>query len=175
VPRLGFEGTPYFNALFNPFDDDVRFFSVLGFMVAPTKGFYDLRPIGGIEFPLPLFTPEGSLVPALWIFGFPFNVYVGGEYVLYLRRLQLRPRVGFGIGSLIPWLIDTDDPIVTHIGGFIGTEATFYIRRDVAVSVDAGYKLWYGIYDGLLDLIGADIGRSTYGGLQIGIGMSRKF
>jgi hypothetical protein len=107
------------------------------------------------------------------VFGFPFNVYVGGEYVLYIRRIQVRPHAGIGAGFLIPWLIDTDDPILSHIGGFLGVQVSYLINRDWALTGELGYKLWYGVYDGLLDLLEIS-GETSYSGVSVSIGISRK-
>jgi hypothetical protein len=172
VPRLGTEVTPYLDVLVNPGASGEGYYVVAGLTVIATKGFYDLRPLAGIEFPLPI-APEDSLLPGMWVFGFPFNVYVGGEYVIYMRRLQLRPQAGFGFGMIVPWLVDTEDPIFTHIGGFVSLKLSYLIDRDTAVSADLGYKGYLGVYDGLLDLLEV-AGSSTYGGLRISVGVSRK-
>ncbi len=103
------EDCPLLDILLNPIADDVSLFVIGGMAAVGTKGFYDIRPLAGLEFPLPV-GPDDSLLPLIWAFGFPINVYVGGEYVLYIRRLQIRPRAAIGAGFIVPWLIDTDDP-----------------------------------------------------------------
>jgi hypothetical protein len=138
-----------------------------------TKGFYDIRPMGGIEVPLP-FGPDDSLLPAMWVFGFPFNIYVGGEYTLYLRRLQLRPQAGVGFGMIVPWLIDTEEPIFTHIGGFVGVKLSWLFNRDTAFSVDLGYKAWFGVYDAIFDTFDIERDTMTYSGVRLAAGVSRK-
>lgn len=176
VPRVGFESTPYLDVLFDPTNTAGSFYSLLGVRVVATKGFYDLRPLFGLEFPLPI-APKESLLPLMWVVGFPFNVYIGGEYTMYMRRMLIRPRAGFGFGMLVPWFDSGDEPVVTHLGGFISTEVSWIINRDWAFSTDVGYKLWYGVYDGLIALLDAqgEFGRTSYGGVQIGVGISRKF
>jgi len=174
VPRLGTEGTPYLDILINPTGADESVFAVAGFSFVATKGFYDIRPMAGLEFPLPM-GPEDSLLPAMWVFGFPFNVYVGGEYAIYMRRLQVRPQVGIGFGMTVPWLIDTEEPIFTHIGGFAGVKLSYLFSRDMAFSVDLGYKIWYGIYDAIFETFD-ELTRDTmtYSGVRLGVGLSRK-
>ena len=173
VPRFGTEVTPYLDVLISPWSEDESIYSLFGFAAVATKGFYDIRPLVGMEFPLP-FAPEDSLLPAMWVFGFPFNLYVGGEYNIYIRRLQVRPHVGFGFGMIVPWLLDTDEPIFTHLGGFAGAQFSFLVSRDYAVSADVGYKLWYGIYDALLTTLDITRNKTSYGGVRLAVGISRK-
>jgi hypothetical protein len=172
VPRLGTEMTPYLDILVDPSGSGQGYFVIVGLTAVATKGFYDLRPLVGVEVPLPI-APADSLLPGMWIFGFPFNVYVGGEYVIYVRRLQIRPQAGFGFGMIVPWAVDTEDPIFTHVGGFVTLKLSYLLDRDTAFSADLGYKAWLGIYDGLLDLLEV-AGSSTYSGLKLSVGVSRK-
>ncbi len=172
VPRLGTEGSAYLDFLINPLGSGEGFYALLGANAVATRGFYDLRPLAGIETPLPIGAPEGSLLPLLWVFGVPFNVYVGGEYVVYLRRLQVRPQAAVGIGMLAPWAFD--DFFVTHVGGFIGLKLSYLFNRDAAFSADVGYKAWLGVYDGLADLIGLDGTYTSYAGVRVAVGVSLK-
>ncbi len=174
VPRLGTEATPYLDVLLNPTGAGEGYYVLFGVNAVATKGFYDIRPLVGFEFPLPL-APEGSLLPLMWAFGFPFNAYVGGEYAIYMRRLQVRPQAGIGFGMLVPWAVSTEDPIFTHVGGFVTLKLSYLFSRDTAISADLGYKAWFGIYDRLFDVIdpGAT-GETTYTGVRVGVGISRK-
>ncbi len=174
VPRLGTEATPYLDLLINPGSTGEGTYVLVGLSAVATKGFYDIRPLAGLELPLPI-APQGSLLPLMWAFGFPFNAYVGGEYTVYMRRLQIRPQAGIGLGMLIPWAVKTENPIVTHVGGFVDLKVSYLMTRDTALSADLGYKVWFGIYDGLLELLdpGAT-GATTYGGVRLGVGVSRK-
>jgi hypothetical protein len=172
VPRLGAEAGFYLDMLLNPTGAGEGFYVLGGVSAVATKGFYDLRPLVGLELPLPV-APPGSLLPAMWVFGFPFNAYIGGEYTIYLRRLQIRPQAGFGLGMLIPWAVDTEQPLVTHVGGFVDLKLSYLMNRDTAFNADLGYKAWFGIYDKLLELL--DItGETTYGGVRASVGVSRK-
>ncbi|HUV07755.1 MAG TPA: hypothetical protein VMX75_08480 [Spirochaetia bacterium] len=171
VPRIGFETTPYFDVLINPFDEfGVNF--VAGIRASWTKGLYGFRPIVGFEFPLPIGTTD-TLLPYLWIAGFPFNVYLGGEATFYVRRLQITPQVGVGAGFLVPWWVKLEDKfIVTHIGGFANMNLSYLITRDIKLSIDLGYKHWIGIWDVLLEYVTDKT--TSYGGFMVGGGVTFK-
>jgi hypothetical protein len=74
VPRLGFEATPYLHVLTRT---DSVFFSQAGVRAVASKGFYEFRPLAGIEVPIPI-GGEGTLINAMWVLGFPFSFYLGG-------------------------------------------------------------------------------------------------
>lgn len=171
IPRLGFETTPYFNVLVNPFDQ-FRVNFVAGIRASLTKGLYSFRPLVGFEFPLPIGSTD-TLLPWLWIAGFPFNVYIGGEVTFYLRRLQITPQAAFGAGFLVPWWVELEDTfITTHIGGYANINISYLISRDFKLSVDFGYKHWIGIWDALLTRITGST--SSYGGIMLAGGVTFK-
>ncbi len=173
VPRFGVEAAPYFDLLVDPTGSDEGYFALIGVSGVYTRGFYDIRPMAGLEFPLPL-GPDDTLLPAMWVFGFPFNVYFGGEYMVYLRRLQVRPQAGVGFGMIIPWLIDTEDPIFTHVGGFVGIKIAYLFSRDTAFNAEVGYKAWFGVYDAIFETFDLERDTMTYSGLRLSVGVSMK-
>ena len=73
---------------------------------------------------------------------------------------------------LIPWLIETEDPILTHIGGWINLNLAFLLNRDMKVTFDMGYKQWIGIFDAVALGFGK---KTSYGGVMIGAGVTFKF
>ena len=173
IPRMGFEVHPYFDGLLNPIGG-FSFAGVGGVRITGAKGFYAFRPLGGLEIPIPMLMPKDSLVPLMWAFGFPFNVYVGGERVFYLRRIQIAPQAAIGGGFLIPWLIETEDPLFTHLGGWVNANVSYLLNRDTKIFIDFGYKQWIGIYDGLFEVLGLGNNLTSYGGIMIGGGITRK-
>jgi hypothetical protein len=175
IPRLGFELTPYFNVLLNPFlaEDETKIFYVAGVRVSVTKRFYNFRPFAGIEFPLPFpLGDEDTLLPWLWVAGFPMSFYIGGEVTFYMGRLRLAPQAAFGASFLIPWIEAVEDPVFTHIGGFINANISYLFTRDMYFTIDVGYKHWICIWDPLLDYI--TDATASYGGFMIGGGVSIK-
>ena len=172
IPRLGFEATVYADVLFNPLQPVTlgSVFSVVGFRVNGSKGFYDFKPIVGLEAPLP-FGPDGTLLPWMWVIGLPFNVYAGSEWNLYLGRLQLTPQAAFGTGFLIPWLIETEKPFLSHVGGFVDVTVSYLINPNLKASASAGFKYWIGVYDALAVQFGA---KTSYGGAYLSGGITYK-
>ena len=172
IPRLGFEVTPYLDVIFNPFENvQLRnVFSVVGVKANASKGFYDFKPLVGIEVPLPV-GPDDSLLPWLWVIGFPFTTYLGGEWNIYMGPLQITPQAAFGAGYLIPWLIETEKPAVTHVGGVIDVSVSYLFNQNMKATVNAGLKYWYGVYDALITQFGAS---TSYGGVFLGGGVTFK-
>ncbi len=175
IPRLGFELTPYLNVLLNPFivPGELKYYVVGGIRASLSKRFYSFRPIVGIEFPLPFpIGDENTLLPWLWVAGFPMSFYVGGEVTFYMGRLRLTPQVAIGASFLIPWIKEISDPIFTHIGGYVNANISYLITRDIFISFDAGYKHWISIWDPILDYI--TDATASYGGFMIGAGVTIK-
>lgn len=175
IPRLGFELTPYFNVLLNPFiaPEELKIFYVAGVRASVSKRFYSFRPFAGIEFPLPFpIGDEDTLLPWLWVAGFPMSFYVGGEVTFYIGRIRITPQAAFGASFLIPWIDAVSDPIFTHIGGFVNANISYLMTRDLYMSFDVGYKHWISIWDPLLDFITDST--ASYGGFMIGGGVTIK-
>ena len=172
VPRLGFESTPYFNILINPFDQ-FRLNFVAGLRMSLTKGLYTFRPIAGFEFPLPIGTTN-TILPWLWIAGFPFNIYLGGEVAFYLGRLQIFPQAAVGAGFLVPWLASIAQQfVVSHIGGYANLNINYLITRDIKLTLDLGYKHWISIWDVAVNAVTGST--ASYGGFMIVGGVTIKF
>jgi hypothetical protein len=171
IPRIGFELIPYFNILLNPWEKEWKYYYVAGIRASVTKRFYTFRPIAGIEVPLPL-GPEDTLLPFLWIAGFPFTFYIGGEATFYMGRIQITPQAAVGASFLIPWWVELDEPVTTHIGGFVNVNLSYLITRDVKISLDAGYKHWISIWDPILEYITDRT--ASYGGFMLGAAVALK-
>ena len=172
VPRLGFEITPYFDFLLNPFDSFRPAFTA-GFRVSRTKYLYKFRPLVGVEVPLPI-GGTGTLLPFLWLAGLPFNVYLGGEVAFYLGRLQITPQAAFGLGMIVPresWTGD-ENYVLSHIGFMLNGNFSLLIHKTIKITLNVGYKQYIGIWDQiLLNIIGLS---SSYGGILVGGGATIK-
>ena len=108
----------------------------------------------------------------MWLIGLPFNVYGGAEWNLYFGRIQITPQAAIGTGFIIPWLIETRDPAVTHVGGMLNVTVSYLVNQNMKITASGGVKYWYGIYDPLADWI---LKASTsYGGAYVSAGATLK-
>ncbi len=133
---------------------------VLGTRLTATRGFYALRPLLGIELPLI------NIGSGLDFFFIPFQAYLGGEYNLYLGRLQLTPMAALAYGGLFPlWEalkeegdFSEGEPewISTHLGGRIQLGISLLLSRDVRLFTEAGGTAMLGI----LNSVGSFIDKS---------------
>jgi hypothetical protein len=116
----------------------------------------------------------------MWLFGVPFNVYVGGQIPFYLGRLVLAPEFAVGCGFFMPynkdeWSSGDDDAsIFTHFGGYVNVNLAYYFTRDFKLTLDLGYKAWVAPTDILWsNLLGGNF-HFSYGGVMIGGGIIAK-
>ena len=163
LPRLGIDATPFVHAVALQLDPSSPFeVPVLaGIRVGLSRGFYAFRPHVSIEMPLHLLADSADVYG-----GIPLNVSVGGEYNLYLGRLQLVPMVAVGIGMAIPLGADKKDFQLTHFGGSAQLAVTYLFSRDTKLVGEAGYLVW---------ATGVSSGLASYEGVFGGIGISWKF
>jgi hypothetical protein len=155
VPRLGVNATIYGHYL--PVEDDPgtaaeeknRF--VLGLRGVGTRGFYNWRPVAGVEVPL-----GDSL--AIW---FPVIGYAGVEYNVRIGRLSLVPSGVVGVGSMVP-IIGTEEfkedfDFVSSFGGTVQIAADYLINRDTKINLYAGYSMYISLFDdSLLNALTSD-------------------
>ncbi|TVR05995.1 MAG: hypothetical protein EA403_01250 [Spirochaetaceae bacterium] len=164
VPRMGADITVYGNALVDFAAERGTF--VMGLKAVPSRGFFNFRPLVGIEIPF-TDTVLGLL--------FPLNVYLGGEFNQYFGRLKLTPSFGFGIGGGIPFnqSVFGDDYFASHFGGSARLTVNMLINRDTMLFVEGGFARWVGFYDGLVP---PEITRffDGYGGILLGAGITFK-
>jgi hypothetical protein len=163
IPRLGVDFAPYAHAywfLSHPEGKDAGF--LLGARAELTRGFYNLRPYAAVQL---LFDTD------LWL---PLNAIVGGQYSLFLRRLELGGRLGFAGGSnFIFRLIEEqlsrdDDPWFSHYGLSGGGYLSLLVTRDVKIFAEVQADYLFGIASGLKSAF------SSYGGYQVGLGVTLK-
>ena len=135
VPRLGVNATIYGHYL--PVEDDPgtaaeeknRF--VLGLRGVGTRGFYNWRPVAGVE----------------------YNVRIG--------RLSLVPSGVVGVGSMVPIIgteeFKEDFDFVSSFGGTVQIAADYLINRDTKINLYAGYSMYISLFDdSLLNALTSD-------------------
>jgi hypothetical protein len=169
VPRFGMDTTPYVHyAPTGLFSKKGQTF-LIGARQAVSRGFFGFRPIAGIEVPLIV-----NILLAL-----PVNVYVGGEYDIYIGRLQLVPMAGLGVGMAYLWYLEFADVpedkrfLFTHFGGVASMTANYLFSKNLRFSVEVGYMGWLSFVpqaDFFQNLV-----FPSYDGLFVGAGLTIKY
>jgi len=175
VPRLGFEATVYGHYL--PVEDNENTDAeeknrlVLGLRAVGARGFYNWRPVVGVEVPL-----GDSL--AIW---FPVIGYVGMEYNLRLGRLSIAPSGVFGAGSMVPIIGDEefkeDFDFIASFGGTAQVNVNYLINRDTIFQIYTGYSIYMSLLDSdLLNAITEDglTNPAAVQGSFVGLGLTFK-
>jgi hypothetical protein len=168
LPRMGLDTTPYLHYAIGVFQKRSSTI-MIGARQSFSRGFYNFRPLVGIEVPLIV-----NIAAAI-----PLNLYVGGEYDLYFGRFQLVPMAALGIGGAYLWYLDyVDVPedkrfIFTHIGGNLGFTANYLFHKNFRFSLEAGYLLWFSFIP-QAEFFG-DLVFRGYDGLYVGAGLTIKY
>jgi hypothetical protein len=164
LPRLGIDATAFAHAValqLGPAPSAYPLPLLAGLRVGLSRGFYGFRPHVTVEMPFHLISDTAYVYG-----GIPLNVSLGGEYNLYLGRLQIVPMAALGVGMAIPLGGDKRDFQLTHFGGSAQLTVTYLFSRDAKLVLEAGYLLW---------VTNASTGLGTYEGVFGGVGISRKF
>jgi hypothetical protein len=138
-------------------------YGVAGLKFTVSEGFYALKPILGLQVPLGAMDFAGT-----WMI-LPVQVYLGGEFNLYLRRIQVSPFAGVGCGLYYIQNVATQDDSnsgLTHVGGLAGVGLSYLVTRDIKVYAEASYDYWLSMMPGLVN---------DGSGLGIGVGATFKF
>jgi hypothetical protein len=161
LPRAGTDVTAYVRAVaWQPFGASAFALPALaGLRVSVSRGFYAFRPFVSVELPTHML---GNAYYQSAFGGLPLNISIGGEYNLYLGRLQIVPTASVGMGGSIP-LEEGKTLQITHFGGSAGLAVTYLFSRDGKVMIEAGYLGW-----------GSSV-LPTYEGLFAGVGLAWKF
>ncbi len=166
VPRLGFESAPYVHVTLpsEQGDDSVV---LIGLRQTVIRGFYDFRPIFGVEVPV--------IANILW--GIPFNLYMGGEWNNYLGRVQITPMAAVGMAAAYLWYLQDDgDPvfIFTHLGGMAQLNISYLVNKDIKFVLEGGYLHWFSM-DPTRVLFDEPLLFHDYNGFFAGGGISIKY
>jgi hypothetical protein len=161
IPRLGTDMALYAHT-YNYLDASMGTSFVIGARAELTRGFYNVRPYAAVQ----MITDS-----RMWL---PINVIIGGQYSVFMRRLEVGARAGVaGSTNAIVRLIEnyvsnTDDPWFTHYGVSGGAYVSWLFNRDMKLfaEVQGDYML------GLAASLGGSF--SSYGGYQIGLGATFK-
>ncbi|HDQ15066.1 MAG TPA: hypothetical protein ENN41_09670 [Sediminispirochaeta sp.] len=140
VPRIGFNAMLYAHLLQDNAPDGIENRFVIGLQATGSRGFYDWRPIAGVEVPL----GDSFLI---W---FPVISYVGAEYHLRLGRLSITPSAAVGVGTLVPILGDDEFrenfKILASFGGTAKLSVDYLLNRDTYLNLYAGYSAYFGTF-----------------------------
>lgn len=164
IPRLGVDLSLYghtYGVLAGSFASENSF--LLGARAEATRGFFGFMPYAAVQL---------ILDTDMWL---PLNVIVGGQYAVYMRRLELGARAGLaGSTNAILRIIEdavseSDDPWFSHYGVSAGAYVSYLFNRDMKFFVEAQFDYMLGI----ANAIGGPF--SSYGGYQLGAGVTLKF
>jgi len=161
IPRLGLDMAVYAHS-YKYLEASMGRSFVVGFRGELTRGFYNLRPFTALQ----LILDDDML--------FPLNAIIGGQYSMFLRRLELGGRLGVaGSTNIIVKILRdefsaSDDEWFTHYGVSGGAYLSYLVSRNLKVFVEAqgDYML------GLLNVLGGPL--RSYGGYQLGLGATFK-
>ncbi|HRU28501.1 MAG TPA: hypothetical protein P5082_06030 [Treponema sp.] len=173
VPRLGFDAEPYlyYMKYFGNVDGwelgtqdttPTKGALAIGAKFAVSRGFYDVRPIVGVQ----LNFDTALLLPVI--------AYAGVEYNIYLRRFALTGTAAFAGASnaivriLEENLSESDAPWFTHYGIKLNAGASYLISRDMRVFANVGLDYLLGLANSL----GGPF--QSYGGYGIAAGVAFK-
>ncbi len=165
LPLLGVETTPYLHVASGLLYDR-RLTALIGIKGSWARGFYGFRPIFGVEVPL-----IANILAAL-----PLNLYVGGEYVLYLGRLTLMPSAALGAGGAFLWYANVPDDqkfALTHLGGQAGLTLAYLFNKRMRFSLDVGYLHWFSLVPTKY-FFDAEFLFPDYDGVFVGAGLTVK-
>lgn len=163
IPRTGGEVSAYAHLASFP-NSTTREALALGLKISMTRGYFGLMPYGFAQ----ILLSDTK--------GYPIGFGFGGEYALYLGRLELAGRVGLAGSSciLITWLQDVlsnkDDTYFTHYGLNAGAYLSYLLSNDTKIyaSIQFDYML------GLLSGMGLGEWFDSYSATSIGLGVTFK-
>jgi len=157
ISTIGLESTAYLHVIANA-DTGVGGLAPpivygIGTYESITRGFYNFRPLIGIE---------SAVASAFYAAGgVPLNLYLGAELNWRFGRFDLRPVIAGGIGGMVP-LQPGASFYLSVAGGFGQLSLSYLVGRSLRLSVDAGYVQWLPLVPN------AGFG-GYYGGVGIGM------
>jgi hypothetical protein len=162
VPLLGLETTPYVHVASGLlYRRGIT--ALAGLRQSWARGFYGFRPIFGLEVPF-----IANIAAAL-----PMNLYLGGEYVVYLGRLSLVPMASLGVGGAYLYYLPEDQKFyITHIGGTASLTVNYLFSKKLRLMLEAGYLVWFSLIP--TKVFANDLFFPDYDGLYFGAGLTLK-
>ena len=163
-PLLGVETTPYLHVASGLVYDPGKITAMAGIRGSISRGFYGFRPIFALE--VPFITNI--------IFALPLNLYLGGEYMLYLGRLSVAPMAALGIGGAYLWYLDASEDqkfAFTNFGVKANVAISYLFNKKLKFTADVGYMNMFSFVP--LKYVN-DVFFPDYDGLFIGAGLTIK-
>jgi hypothetical protein len=164
-PLLGVETTPYLHVASGLLYDPGKITAMAGIRGTVSRGFYGFRPNFALE--VPFIT---NIIAAI-----PLNLYLGGEYMLYLGRLSIAPMAALGIGGAYLWYLegsDEDDKFAfTNFGVKANVAISYLFNKKMKFTADVGYLNMFSFVP--LNYVN-DVFFPDYDGLFIGAGLTIK-
>ena len=161
IPRLGADIALYaHNYVYVDGQGDKDSSFLVGARFEMTRGFYNVRPYAAVQ---------AITDMSKWI---PLNVVIGGQYSVFMRRMEVGARAGLvgGSNALVKILEEEfatdDDPWFTQVGVSGGAYLSYLFSRDMKLFIE-------GQFDYLLGLTEEPV-FGSYGGYQIGAGVTFK-
>jgi hypothetical protein len=150
--RIGFDTSVYVRGLIDfmakqRYGRDPRTILSVGVRQGTTLGMYTFRPVIGIEVGFPDLE------------AIPMHVYAGADIRWYIRRVQITPFAGGGIGFVFQ---NADTQTFAYAGGLFQLNVSVLFGSRIRLFVEGGGVYWHGI--GEYDIYG---GISFGGGIQI--------
>jgi hypothetical protein len=166
VPLLGVETTPYLHVASGLVYDPGKITGMAGIRGSVSRGFYGFRPIFALE--VPFIT---NIIAAI-----PLNLYLGGEYMMYLGRLSVAPMAALGIGGAYLWYLEgsaTEDQkfAFTNFGFKANVAISYLFNNKMKFTADVGYLNMFSFVP--LKYVN-DVFFPDYDGLFIGAGLTIK-
>lgn len=162
IPRAGVDSSIYASVLYGAYPVLIGarspgIFVVPGLKTTFSEGFYDLKPFFGIQ----TFVPGWSLqAPNLFV---PVSAYLGAEYNLYLRRLQIYPFAAVG-GNFYAVKLQADPAYqyyVSHVGALGGLGVSYLAGKSFKIYAEANAQYWLSTFPAVVNSVygyGATIG-----------------
>lgn len=166
LPRFGSDVSVYVNQYFSS-----PAATTVGLKYAQSRGFFNVRPIAGIE--MPFSDAVFNADDAWWGFlFFPVNVYAGAEYIYYMGRLDITASAALGATGVVPITIENSEDFwdsftMTHLGGVAEVKVDYLIGDNLKLFVKGGF----GYY---LSILGEGSVVQSYGGPLAGAGATFK-
>ncbi len=112
-----------------------------GLKITVSEGFYDFKPIFAVQTYYPGIAASANITLL------PLSVLLGGEFNLYIRRLQIAPFVAVGANAYYVDLGTSSegDFYLSHVGGSAGLTLSFLLAKNFKLYVEPSGQYWYSL------------------------------